>query len=202
MRLPRLLPLLLVALGAACADAPTAGDGVSISELRELAATEAAERQRIALVAAESEATFDSLNVQLSLLGGLLRGVTGLLMCEPQPYMASVQVIGREGGTIRAGQHVLVIPPNALTRSTVITAERPVSIAATVRLSPHGLRFERSADLTLDYAHCDGLLYPRKRVAYTDELLKILEWPFSADDPRNEQVLAKIDHFSRYAVAY
>jgi hypothetical protein len=39
-------------------------------------------------------------------------------------------------------------------------------------------------------------------MAYTDEQLNILELPVSRDDAINQQVEAKIDHFSRYAVAY
>jgi hypothetical protein len=39
-------------------------------------------------------------------------------------------------------------------------------------------------------------------MAYTDEQLKILEYPPSIDDRRKQHVEARIDHFSRYAVAY
>jgi hypothetical protein len=39
-------------------------------------------------------------------------------------------------------------------------------------------------------------------MVYTDEQLNILEYPISRDDPRNDELEARIDHFSRYAVAY
>jgi len=205
MRALRFSILLTFVLAAACSDGPTGSEQLSVSELQQLTRVQAAEEQRVAMVAAESELALDSLRVQFSLvgtLGDLTRQVTGLLYCEPQPYVATVQIMGPEGGVIRVGQHSLVIPRGALTQRTVITAERPVSLAATVRFSPHGLRFQRSAGLTMDYSHCDGLLFLRKRIAYTDEKLNILEWPFSFDDATNEQVQGKIDHFSRYAVAY
>jgi hypothetical protein len=217
MRFTRLAVLITAVLVTACSDAPTSGDQISLAELRKLEQVEAAERQRVALAAAESQATFDSLHAQF-LLGGIIRtvgGVTtglvstagnllsdvlGLLVCEPERYVATVKVVGREGGMVRVGQHTLEIPRNALRKPTVITAERPTGEVATVRFSPHGLEFERSATLTMDYSHCS---YSKKnRMAYTDEKLNILEYPPSTDDRRREQVEAQIDHFSRYAVAY
>jgi hypothetical protein len=210
MRFSRLFLLVTAFLVTACSDAPTGGEQTSVADLQRLAQVEAAEQQRVALAAAESQAVFDSLHAQF-LLGGIVRGlvytvdytlsaVLGLLICEPEPYKSTVKVIGRDGGVIRVGDHKLEIPPNALKKKTVITAERPSGKVASVRLSPHGLQFDRSATLTLDYSHCS---YSKpNRMAYTDEKLNILEYPSSIDDRRREQVEAKIDHFSRYAVAY
>jgi hypothetical protein len=217
MRPIRLAVLIAAVLVTACSDAPTSGDQLTPAELRELAMVEAAERQRVALAEAESQATFDSLHAQFLLGGlietvgglttgvlttttGLLSDVLGLLVCEPEKYTATVKVIGRDGGVIRVGQHSLVIPRNALKKATVITAERPSADVATVRLSPHGLQFSRSATLTMDYSHCS--YSKQNRMAYIDEELNILEYPPSIDDQRNQEVEAKIDHFSRYAVAY
>jgi hypothetical protein len=210
MRFSRLILLVTAFLVTACSDAPTGGEQTSLADLQRLAQVEAAEQQRVALAAAESQAVFDSLQAQF-LLGGIVTGlvntvdytlsaVLGLLICEPEPYKSTVKVIGRDGGVIRVGDHKLEIPRNALQRNTVITVERPSDNVASVRLSPHGLQFNRTATLTLDYSHCS---YSKpSRMAYTDEQLNILEYPRSIDDWRNEQVEAKIDHFSRYAVAY
>jgi hypothetical protein len=218
MRFSRFLLLFTAVLVTACSDAPTGGEHVSLADLQRLARIEAAEQQRVALAAAESEAAFDSLHAQY-LLGGVLAGTTdaltgivggttdllsdvlGLLLCQPERYAATVKVVGRQGGVVQVGSHRLEIPRNALAAPTVITAERPTGRAATVRFSPHGLQFERSAALTMDYGHC-GETARRKRMAYTDEQLNILELPVSRDDAINQQVEAKIDHFSRYAVAY
>ena len=190
---------------------------MSLAELRALEQVEAAERQRVALAAAESQAAFDSLHAQfilggligtvggiteglVSTTGTLLSDVLGLLLCQPQPYTATVKVVGREGGVVRVGQHTLEIPRYALRKPTVITAERPTAKVASVRFSPHGLEFQRTATLTMDYSHCSYA--KQNRMAYTDEELNILEYPRSTDDRRREQVKAQIDHFSRYAVAY
>lgn len=210
MRFSRLILLVTAFLVTACSDAPTGGEQTSLADLQQLAQVEAAERQRVALAAAESQAVFNSLHAQF-LLGGIVTGlvntvdytlsaVIGLLVCEPEPYLSTVKTIGPDGGTIRVGSHWLVIPRNALRKKTVITAERPSDDVASVRFSPHGLKFARSAVLTLDYSHCS--YSAPNRVAYTDEMLNILEYPISFDDRRNEQVVSEIDHFSRYAVAY
>lgn len=210
MRFSRLILLVTAFLVTACSDAPTGGEQTSLADLRRLAQVEAAERQRVALAAAESQAVFDSLRAQF-LLGGIIGGllntvdytlsaVVGLLTCEPLPYTSTVKVIGRDGGVIRVGDHKLEFPRNALKENTVITAERPTDKVASVRLSPHGLQFDRPVALTLDYSHCS--YSAPNRVAYTDEALNILEYPSSFDDRSNEKVYAKIDHFSRYAVAY
>lgn len=210
MRFSRLFLLVTAFLVTACSDAPTGGEQMSLSDLRQLAQIEAAERQRVALAAAESESVFDSLQAQF-LLGGVvtnlvnavdytLSTVVGLLVCEPEPYLSTIKTIGKDGGIIRVGSHTLVIPRNALKQNTVITAERPSDDVASVRFSPHGLKFARSAVLTLDYSHCS--YSAPNRAAYTDELLNILEYPNSIDDRRNERVISDIDHFSRYAVAY
>jgi hypothetical protein len=224
MRLSRLALLLTALFVTACSDAPTAGAHASLADLQRLTQIEAAEQQRVALAAAESEAVFDSLHAQFLLrgldgtLGGVVGGVggvggvvggvgdvlsdvLGLLLCQPERYAATVKVVGPQGGVVRVGSHRLEIPRNALRAPTVITAERPTGNAATVRFSPHGLEFERSATLTMDYSHCSDT-NRRKRMVYTDEQLNILEYPISRDDPRNDELEARIDHFSRYAVAY
>jgi hypothetical protein len=70
-----------------------------------------------------------------------------------------------------------------------------------VRFSPEGLHFERPTELTLSYENCLDLPLP-KRVAYTDEGLRILELLRSRDVQSKRTVSGTVDHFSRYAVAY
>ncbi|MCI0689998.1 MAG: hypothetical protein L0Y54_22605 [Sporichthyaceae bacterium] len=139
--------------------------------------------------------------------GGLLgTGVgTGLLSCTPLPYARTEQVVGPAGGTIVVGPHRLVVPAGALAEPVLITAEAPSDSVASVRLLPHGLTFAagRPARLTLSYANCSllGQLLP-KRVVYTTDLLEILEWLLSIDEPLARRVSTNLDHFSRYAVAW
>lgn len=135
-------------------------------------------------------------NLQLPLLGGLL-------VCERQQYALSQQVIGAAGGTLRIGNHLLVIPAGALAQPTLITGEAPADFVSSVRFQPEGLRFLRPATLTLDYSSCPAArLQILKRVAYTTDSLDILSYLLSRDDLVRMRVSADLQHFSRYAVAW
>jgi hypothetical protein len=116
-----------------------------------------------------------------------------------------------------------VIPPGALDRPTVITAEAPTSLEVLVEFRPHGLQFLKRPTVTLDYDHCSRPDWLEERVAYlgsshqasadigegddddddydeSDD--EVLEWPESHDRGSDRQVDALINHFSRYAVAF
>jgi hypothetical protein len=137
-----------------------------------------------------------------SLIGGLIDGV---LVCKPQPYASTTQVVGPEGGTIKVGRHTLVIPAGALSGSVQIKAEAPSDVSSSVRFSPEGLQFNagHSPVLTLDYSNCPaGRLNILKHIAYTTERLKILTRLISLDNLLKLQISAPIEHFSRYAVAW
>ena len=70
-----------------------------------------------------------------------------------------------------------------------------------MRLSPEGLTFAVPAELTMSYENCTEVMLP-KRIAYTTELLKVLELLPSRDKVQSRAVTSPLDHFSRYAVAY
>ena len=72
-----------------------------------------------------------------------------------------------------------------------------------VRFQPDGLRFQRSARLTMSYANCNllGLLLP-KRIAYVSDGLNILTYLLSIDNLLSSKVTGQVDHFSNYAVAW
>jgi hypothetical protein len=137
-----------------------------------------------------------------NLLGGLLRPL-GLLQCTPLPEASATRTIGAAGGLMQVGPHSLWIPPGALDAEVTITAVAPSGSVNAVELSPHGLEFERSAWLTMSYANCNlvSRLLP-KRIAYTDNLLNILYYLLSLDNIFAKQVTGKVDHFSKYAVAW
>jgi hypothetical protein len=124
-----------------------------------------------------------------------------LLACEAQPYAVAEKTVGPDGGSLRIGSHRLEIPRGALASQVRITGEQVSGSVNSVRLSPEGLRFAKPARLTLSYGNCASVRL-LKRVAYTSELLRILEVPPSEDYPEYEYVTGTIDHFSRYAVAY
>lgn len=134
------------------------------------------------------------------LLGSLL-SVTDLLTCTPQPYAATTRVVGPEGGVLAVGNHTLVIPEGALRQRVTIKAEQMRGSVNSVRFSPEGLRFAKPAQLTMSYRNCALVLLP-KRIAYTSELLKVLELLKSRDLFGSKVVTSPIDHFSRYVVAY
>jgi hypothetical protein len=124
-----------------------------------------------------------------------------LLACAPQTHLVRSEVVGPKGGEVKVGKHVLRIPAGALSRNVRIVAEQVTGPINSVRFSPEGLKFARPADLTLSYDNCAAVSSP-KGIVYTSERLSILQRLFSLDYPKYEYVTSRIDHFSRYAVAY
>jgi hypothetical protein len=143
---------------------------------------------------------------QAGLVGDLLGKVTGtLLLCSPQTETTTTKVIGKAGGTITMGTHRLVIPSGALSSNVTISGTVVRGSVNSVRLEPHGLKFAKSkpATLTMSYSNC--LLKDlaiAKKVAYTSEGLDLLAILKSLDFASEDKVQTKLDHFSRYAVAY
>ena len=99
----------------------------------------------------------------------------------------------------------LTIPAGALSQNVVITAEAPSDSVRSVRLLPEGLTFApgKPARLSLSYSGCSllGTLAP-KRIAYTTDLLELLQLLPSIDDLLRRRVSAPLEHFSRYAVSW
>jgi hypothetical protein len=141
------------------------------------------------------------LPVQLTITGSIDFTATNLLSCSPQRYVTTSRVVGPGGDKIKVGSHVLVIPPGALSHDVTIVAEQITGSTNSVRFSPEGLQFALPAALTMSYANCDAIIWP-KSVVYTDEQLKILEQLRSVDKAPAKSVTSPIGHFSRYAVAY
>jgi hypothetical protein len=114
-----------------------------------------------------------------------------------------MRTIGRSGGTISAGPHILKIPRGALQEPTEITMSvvRGGGVNV-VHFEPEGLQFDRPAKLTMTYANCDirGKTGPY-RIAYVDESLSILYYVRSRDDVHGRRITGWIEHFSTYAVA-
>jgi hypothetical protein len=121
------------------------------------------------------------------------------------PAAHSAAVIGADGGTLVIGPHKLVIPAGALPDTVTITADAPSDTVNSIRFEPQGLVFAagHQAQLTLSYANCPlvAQLLP-KRIAYTTDLLSILELLVSVDNVLLRRVSADIGHFSRYAIAW
>jgi hypothetical protein len=140
---------------------------------------------------------------EASLIGDLL-GATGLLQCSNLSYASATQTIGSAGGTISVGPHTLTVPAGALSSPMTITGSLVTGRGVNaVRFQPEGLRFQRSAHLTMSYANCNllGRLLP-KRIAYVGDALDILSYLLSIDNLLGAKVTGRIDHFSNYAVAW
>ena len=72
-----------------------------------------------------------------------------------------------------------------------------------VHFEPEGLTFQTPASLTMSYANCNtlGVNIP-KQIAYTDDLLVILEYLKSWDTKNAQTVRGEVNHFSEYAIAW
>jgi hypothetical protein len=136
---------------------------------------------------------------------GLLNDLVSatLLKCSVLPAASDAEVIGPAGGVVHAGPHTLVVPAGALAVRTTIRGEVVSDKVNSVRFSPEGLKFARSATLTMSYSNCSGLgmLLPKK-IVYTDESLTLLAVLSSLDLSSQKRVTAPLSHFSRYAIAY
>jgi hypothetical protein len=127
----------------------------------------------------------------------------GLLTCTPLAADSVTQTIGPEGGTIVVGANTFSVPAGALDSAVAITAVAPSDSVNRVQFQPEGLTFQQPASLTMSYANCDlaGSILP-KRIAYTTDLLLILDYLPSVDDLSGQTVTGLVSHFSDYAIAW
>jgi hypothetical protein len=138
-----------------------------------------------------------------SLIGDLLRP-TGLLKCSALPAASTTGTIGPAGGSITVGPHVLRVPVGALQSPTSITATIVTGQGVNgITFQPEGLQFDRPAYLTMSYANCNllGKLLP-KRIAYTTNLLEIIEYLLSIDNLFTKKVTGQVRHFSEYVISW
>lgn len=175
------------------------GDGGSGEPEPALVETLDRERARIAAEAARSRSD-DALRLAWERYRAAYVANSPLLVCYPHSYAGEAQIIGPEGGVVRAGPHQLTIPAGALSEPVVVSMEAPLSFNVEVRLSPHGLNFAVQPRLTLSYRHCWTPHRLPYRMAYVDDLGRITEWPMSQDDELAGVLHGWIWHFSRYAV--
>ena len=146
--------------------------------------------------------SLDSTVVDLGIVDSLVH-TAGLLTCTPQPADSASAVIGFFGGTIQAGGDTLSVPAGALLDTVTITMAVPSDTVNHVHFEPEGLTFQTPASLTMSYANCNtlGVNIP-KQIAYTDDLLVILEYLKSWDTKNAQTVRGEVNHFSEYAIAW
>lgn len=212
---PHLRSATMLALGvavAACStdQSPTAAEAgasgvaprasVMVEEELALKEWEVLEKERLKVEQERLKPVYDSLKLVWQRDRALYEDSTSsIVYCEPLQYTGDVKIMGPEGGEISIGPHKLWVPAGALETHTVITGEMAVSLAVSVKLSPHGTQFLRPVTLQLNYKHCSQPDDLTRRVAYTDEQLNVLEWQSSLDSSEGI-VNGYLWHFSQYTV--
>lgn len=134
--------------------------------------------------------------------GQLVRNF-GLMTCAPLPAATASKLIGPAGGTLQIGPHVFTVPAGALDRPVLITAHAASDYHNRIKFGPEGLQFAIPASLEMSYANCLGAnVLVSKHIAYTTDLLQILEVLSSTDNLREHRVTAPVRHFSEYAMSW
>ena len=128
--------------------------------------------------------------------------IAAFTSCRFQPYEARSRIIGRSGGKLSVGGHVLIVPPGALDANTLITMESPAGTMRRVTFGPEGLTFraEYPAHLIMSYRTCSVPPGSDQKVVYVNESLSILETTPSVSDPATLTVDSKLAHFSDYVL--
>ncbi|MEO8879763.1 MAG: hypothetical protein ABI446_05155 [Gemmatimonadaceae bacterium] len=108
--------------------------------------------------------------------------------------------IGSKGGKVKVGSTELDVPAGALARTVTITAHSLPTTSASVQFAPEGLHFAVPATLKMDYSKCDTPVLG-VTVVYV-QADTVTEVEPSQNHPVLKYVVAKIGHFSSYAVAY
>lgn len=134
------------------------------------------------------------------LLGAVVR------LDPPETETVVERWVGSQGGVLRGGGVELHIPKGALSRYTKLTLTVPASKYVEVQLQPHGLKFDRPAELRFDVSGTslrNGGKNSAVGAFFTEQIVNGVieaEEVFPATLDRNV-VRFKIDHFSWYAPA-
>jgi hypothetical protein len=126
--------------------------------------------------------------------------------CTPLASASGSARIGPNGGTVRAGRHMLKIPAGALRRSMIITMDAPSDSLNYVVFGPEGLTFDPAnlPTLVMSYGNC-----PMKQraelgleIVYTDDAMTTVldTTELVTSDTLNHNVGARLKHFSKYVL--
>jgi len=123
-----------------------------------------------------------------------------IVACTKREHQIGSAVIGPRGGTLLVGSNMLIVPPGALTRHTLITGVVPEGNAAAIHFEPSGLQFRKPVALFLNASGCE---FPEDMpdVVYFDDHGTILERIEAVYIKSWKGVFAPITHFSGYAIA-
>lgn len=124
------------------------------------------------------------------------------LRCSAHAPIVARGTFGPSGGMLVVGQSYLVIPGGALLDRVTITATAVGDNSSTINFQPEGLHFRKSASLIISSAGCNVPSGATPGVVYLSHSGEILERIPAYFDPRWRLVVAPIQHFSGYAIAF
>ena len=129
-----------------------------------------------------------------------------LLTCTPLAYDSVTTTIGKDGGELRVGPHVLSIPRNSLKQAVTITAVVPASSSNRIRFQPREFLREASGSmrLTMSYANCDdGDSLATKQIAYLGGTNSGIKGELdSIDNAATKTVTAPLTARADYAITW
>ena len=157
-----------------------------------------------AIVACASDPTSPTPSRMASELRGGLPSAHAASARGCQTHVASTDsgVFGPQGGTLRFGTSMLIIPAGALRDTVTISATIPEGDSSRVEFRPQGLQFMKAAGLLLDTSGCSLGDAVAPTVVYLSEDGAILETIPAVYDPHWHTIAAPIHHFSGYAIAF
>jgi hypothetical protein len=127
-------------------------------------------------------------------------GSSEFTKCSSQSASSAKALIGPNGGSLRVGDHVLIVPAGALKAATWITMQTPSGDLNRVAFGPEGLTFQKKypARLVMSYQDCKINPGAEQQIVQVNESLSIIGTPPSENDPLTQTVGAKLSHFSDY----
>jgi len=113
------------------------------------------------------------------------------------------QTVGPAGGVIALGPARLTIPPGALSAQVTIQAQIPAGYSGNyIQFKPEKTVFLQPASLTISYSNCSLANATQLKLAQVSDLLQIIQYVPSTNDPDAHTVTGQLQHFSNYAVAW
>lgn len=128
---------------------------------------------------------------------------TGLVQCKALPNTSVAKQVGPAGAAVKVGPYVLTIPKGALRGKVTITASIPYQANFhVVEFGPDGLVFLVPASLTMSYAHCTVTGSTPGHIAVVNDSLGVLDYLSTTIDPKAQNLVGQVPHFTNYAVAW
>jgi hypothetical protein len=142
-----------------------------------------------------------------NLFGGEVKAMSDvkLLPCRNDREQEETMTIGPDGGTLRLGEHRLVLPRGAVDREVRFTATLLADQFLKVDLRANGqesYRFQRAASLTLSYGRCEPPADERRlRIFRIDAATnRVLADVGGEVSPRERTITASLESLSTYTI--